>query len=160
MIDLPKHTVRLRRYNAETNSYTSMRDVAQPWLIFRSPPCVCDGKWAPGAQRILAVNRIGEHQFCKAACLALELGAKRSVNIACVGGGGGSALRAALPGHNGVMEGAERFRAACERHLEMSASAARTARKAALSRPRATATLALNSRVMSLPESVREWMKS
>ena len=76
------------------------------------------------------------------------------------GGGGGSSLRVALPGHNGVMEGAERFRAACERHLEMSASATRTARKAALSRPRATATLALNSRVMSMPESVREGMKA
>ena len=69
-------------------------------------------------------------------------------------------MRVALPGHNGVMEGAERFRAACERHLEMSASAARTVKKAAVSRPRATATLTLNSRVMSMPESVRERMKT
>ena len=69
-------------------------------------------------------------------------------------------LRVALPGHNGVIEGDKRFCAACERHLEMSASAARTARKAALSRPRARATLALNSRVTSVPERVREWMKT
>ena len=75
-------------------------------------------------------------------------------------GGGASSLRVALPGHNGVMEGAERFRAASERHLEMSASATRTAKKAVLSRPRATATLALNSRVMSMPESVRDGMKA
>ena len=76
------------------------------------------------------------------------------------GGGGRSALRVALPGHNGVLEGAERFGAACERHLEMAASAARTARKALLSRPRARAALTMNSGVMPMPEGVREWMKT
>ena len=77
------------------------------------------------------------------------------------GGGGRSALRVALPGHNGVLEGAERFGAACGRHLEMAASAARTARKALLSRPRARAALAMNSGgVVSMPEGVREWMKT
>ena len=95
--------------------------------------------------------------------LAMRRSVRKLLDHVTMGGGGGggrSALRVALPGHNGVLEGAERFGAACERHLEMAASAARTARKAALSRPRAAALLALNSRVAPVPEWAREWMKT
>ena len=88
--------------------------------------------------------------------LAMRRSVRRLFDVAATGAGG----LVALPGHNGVMAGAERLRAACERHLEMAASAARTARKAALSRPRAAALLALNSRVAPVPEWARDWMKT
>ena len=96
--------------------------------------------------------------------LAMRRSVRKLLDHVTTGGGGGgggrSALRVALPGHNGVLEGAERFGAACERHLEMATSAARTVRKALVSRPRARAALAMNSGVMPMPEGVREWMKT
>ena len=93
--------------------------------------------------------------------LAMRRSVRRLLDVAATGGSAAAAPRlVALPGHNGVIEGAERLRAACERHLEMAAAAARTVKKAALSRPRAAALLALNSRVAPVPEWARDWMKT
>ena len=50
--------------------------------------CECSGVWQPGALRILSLNGICPDVFCLAICTALHLGAKREVNIACVGRGG------------------------------------------------------------------------
>jgi hypothetical protein len=50
--------------------------------------CVCAGTWAPGAISILERNGIAADLFASAVRRALELGARRMVNIACVGEGG------------------------------------------------------------------------
>ncbi len=51
-------------------------------------PCLCGGAWAAGAERVLALNSISVLEFCRAVCRALEFGARRGVNVACVGTGG------------------------------------------------------------------------
>ena len=51
-------------------------------------PCRCGGRWAGGAAQILMANQIPVYQFCEAVCRALQYGAARGVNIACVGEGG------------------------------------------------------------------------
>ena len=47
--------------------------------------CVCAGCWTGGAEHVLQLNDISPSHFCAAVRRALELGAKRGVNIACVG---------------------------------------------------------------------------
>lgn len=47
--------------------------------------CSCGGCWAEGAKAILDANRIDPAVFCGAVRYALEMGARRGVNIACVG---------------------------------------------------------------------------
>ena len=56
--------------------------------------CVCGGSWIPGALQILQRNHIDQNQFIDALCRALELGAKRGVNVGLVGraGSGKSSL--------------------------------------------------------------------
>ena len=51
-------------------------------------PCVCDGRWVPGAAWVLQNNREDITTFCRDVCTALELGAKRGTNIAIVGAPG------------------------------------------------------------------------
>jgi len=51
-------------------------------------PCCCDGKWEAGAARILKGNKIPANAFCGAVLRALQLGARRTCNLACVGVGG------------------------------------------------------------------------
>ena len=48
-------------------------------------PCQCGGRWAPGAANVLQWNSISVDVFCNAVCRALQLGAVRHVNIACIG---------------------------------------------------------------------------
>ena len=50
--------------------------------------CECSGGWLPGALRTLTLNSICPDAFCTAVCKALHLGARRGVNVACVGRGG------------------------------------------------------------------------
>jgi len=50
--------------------------------------CVCSGAWLPGAQRILTLNGINPDEFCAAVWRALDLGARRGVNVGCVGAAG------------------------------------------------------------------------
>lgn len=50
--------------------------------------CTCEGKWAGGAIKILDGNGIPPNAFCRSVLRALELGARRTCNIACVGKGG------------------------------------------------------------------------
>ena len=47
--------------------------------------CCCNGCWADGAKELLERNHISCSTFCAAMRRALELGALRGVNIACVG---------------------------------------------------------------------------
>ena len=47
--------------------------------------CTCGGCWAAGAEDILQSNHIPSATFCAAVRRALEMGAKRGVNVACVG---------------------------------------------------------------------------
>ena len=51
-------------------------------------PCLCAGRWPRGAAHVLEQNAIPVRTFCAAVIKALTLGAKRGVNIACVGRGG------------------------------------------------------------------------
>ena len=51
-------------------------------------PCVCAGAWRAGAERSLSLNEIPVMDFCRAICRALEFGARRGVNVACIGTGG------------------------------------------------------------------------
>ena len=51
-------------------------------------PCECAGAWAPGALAILERNEIPASAFTGAVRRALEVGARREVNVACVGAGG------------------------------------------------------------------------
>ena len=53
-----------------------------------SKPCVCGGRWAQGAEATLRWNMIDVGEFCRAVVTALRVGAKRGVNVACVGSGG------------------------------------------------------------------------
>jgi hypothetical protein len=48
-------------------------------------PCTCEGAWPAGAEKVLQNNGEGVQQFCKDVCRALELGARRGVNLAIVG---------------------------------------------------------------------------
>ena len=50
--------------------------------------CECSGAWLPGVVRILELNAICPDAFCMAVCAALHFGAKRGLNVACVGRGG------------------------------------------------------------------------
>ena len=50
--------------------------------------CDCGGEWQPGAAKILGANDIPVTKFCEAICAALQLGARRGVNVGCVGAGG------------------------------------------------------------------------
>ena len=50
--------------------------------------CVCGGAWQPGARYILNLNGIDVEEFCVAVCRALHLGARRMVNVGCVGAAG------------------------------------------------------------------------
>ena len=50
--------------------------------------CECGGDWTPGVTRILTLNGIDVGVFCGAICRALQLGAKRGANIACIGDAG------------------------------------------------------------------------
>ena len=59
-----------------------MADVAE------SSPCVCGGAWQRGAVDVLRRNRIDPAEFARAIHRALEHGARRSTNVACVGEGG------------------------------------------------------------------------
>jgi hypothetical protein len=51
-------------------------------------PCVCSGRWAPGAAAVLSLNAIDVKFFCSMVLRALRVGAKRGSNVACVGEGG------------------------------------------------------------------------
>ena len=51
-------------------------------------PCECAGSWTPGALAILERNEIPASAFAGAVRRALEVGARRGVNVACVGAGG------------------------------------------------------------------------
>jgi hypothetical protein len=51
-------------------------------------PCLCDGRWIPGAKTVLRTSGINVKTFCMAVCSALLHGAKRGRNVACVGVGG------------------------------------------------------------------------
>lgn len=51
-------------------------------------PCVCGGRWIPGAVAVLQRNGIETTVFAKAVYRALSLGAARGANVACVGAGG------------------------------------------------------------------------
>ena len=48
-------------------------------------PCLCNGTWANGATAILHHNGIAVDAFCQVVCRALQLGAVRHVNLACIG---------------------------------------------------------------------------
>jgi len=50
--------------------------------------CTCEGKWAPGARRILENQGFDPKVFCAAVCKALDFGAVRGVHVACIGVGG------------------------------------------------------------------------
>ena len=50
--------------------------------------CVCGGLWQTGALRILSLNEIDPDEFCVAVCRALRIGARRGVNLGCVGAAG------------------------------------------------------------------------
>ena len=51
-------------------------------------PCVCSGAWIPGAMKVLHRNGIDPAVFTGAVYQALEHGALRGTNVACVGAGG------------------------------------------------------------------------
>jgi hypothetical protein len=50
-----------------------------------SLPCCCNGGWASGAMNILGNNGHNPATFCAAIRRALEVGARRGVNVACFG---------------------------------------------------------------------------
>lgn len=66
----------------------------QKLAVGAATTCTCKGCWAGGAEQILMSNMITPEVFCAAVRRALELGAKRGSNLACVGerGCGKSAL--------------------------------------------------------------------
>ena len=53
-----------------------------------SLPCCCQGRWAQGAQDILTNNGHDPAEFCASVRRALQVGARRGVNVACFGEGG------------------------------------------------------------------------
>ena len=50
--------------------------------------CCCQGRWAPGAANLLGNNGHDPAAFCAAVRRALQVGARRGVNVACYGQGG------------------------------------------------------------------------
>ena len=48
-------------------------------------PCVCNGRWIPGALRVLDLNCEAVDGFCYDVRKALEMGAKRGANFALIG---------------------------------------------------------------------------
>ena len=48
-------------------------------------PCECAGVWQAGAARVLQRNGISVPDFCSAVRYALQVGAKRGANVACIG---------------------------------------------------------------------------
>jgi hypothetical protein len=48
-------------------------------------PCLCAGAWADGATRVLQHNGLSVDAFRQVVCRALQLGAVRHVNVACIG---------------------------------------------------------------------------
>ena len=50
--------------------------------------CCCNGRWKPGIVKILTANGHQTQEFARAVFTALRVGAKRGVNVACVGKGG------------------------------------------------------------------------
>ena len=79
----------------EWNSLTLLEKLAKKAETLQ---CECQGAWIPGAIKILTRNGHDPAVFCAAIRLALQLGARRGVNIACIGigGCGKSALLEAL----------------------------------------------------------------
>ena len=77
VLDAPQRALRSKRTRTEILQ-AAARDLR----------CVCGGVWRAGAESILAANNIDKHDFCKAVCRALSLGAVRGANVACVGRGG------------------------------------------------------------------------
>ena len=51
-------------------------------------PCECGGRWIPGAVKVLEGNSISPVVFTGAVYTALQLGAVRGANVACIGKGG------------------------------------------------------------------------
>ncbi|CAJ1454063.1 unnamed protein product [Effrenium voratum] len=72
----------------------TLRDAAM------TSPCTCSGAWAPAALRTLTNNQEDVRRFCQDVCRALQLGARRGVNLAIVGvpGSGKSMLLEPLDG--------------------------------------------------------------
>ncbi|CAJ1406203.1 unnamed protein product [Effrenium voratum] len=77
----------------------TLRDAAM------TSPCTCSGVWAPAALRTLTNNQEDVRRFCQDVCRALQLGARRGVNLAIVGvpGSGKSMLLEPLDGIFQVM---------------------------------------------------------
>ena len=48
-------------------------------------PCICQGVWMPGAKQVLDHQGEDAGQFCRDVCRALEMGARRGVNMAIIG---------------------------------------------------------------------------
>ena len=77
VLDAPAAAARSRRSRVEKLQ-----------LAAETFPCLCNGVWAAGAEMILVTNGINVREFCRAVVKALELGARRTCNIAIVGGAG------------------------------------------------------------------------
>ena len=60
-------------------------------------PFICGGRWAPGAERHLQRNGIPTKAFCDSVLRAVQLGARRDSNVACIGEGGVASLRYSSP---------------------------------------------------------------
>ena len=56
--------------------------------VYESSNCKCAGEWTRGAYEVLKRNEISHVHFQQAVYRALQLGAVREVNVACVGPGG------------------------------------------------------------------------
>jgi hypothetical protein len=69
----------------EWNSLTLLEKLAKRAGTLQ---CECQGAWIPGVIKILSRNGHDPAGFCASIRLALQLGARRGVNIACIGSAG------------------------------------------------------------------------